>query len=105
MELNFSSRAMNIRAYAAAAAADSRTYNKAGQLEGDRNGGGKSVLTNGFGWTRACVKRSAILLTIPRKQEQTKFDDLRRGITEDFQSLAKFKRICQEITDFKRFAF
>ncbi len=27
------------------------------------------------------------------KQEQTKFDDLRRGITEDFQRLAKFQRI------------
>ena len=25
-----------------------------------------------------------------KKQEQTKFDDLRRGITEDWQSLAKF---------------
>ena len=27
-----------------------------------------------------------------RKQEQTKFDDLRRGNTEDFQRLTKFKR-------------
>ena len=27
-----------------------------------------------------------------QKQEQTKFDDLRRGITEDFQRLAKFQR-------------
>ncbi len=26
------------------------------------------------------------------KQEQTKFDDLRRGITKDFLRLAKFQR-------------
>ena len=28
---------------------------------------------------------------VHNEQEQTKFDDLRRGIAEDFQRLAKFK--------------
>ncbi len=27
-----------------------------------------------------------------KEPEQTKFDDLRRGITEDFQRFSKFKR-------------
>ncbi len=43
------------------------------------------------------------------EQEQTKFYDLRRGITKDFQRLAKFHRIYQKVqkrfTNFKRFAF
>ncbi len=43
------------------------------------------------------------------EQEQTKFYDLRRGITEDFQRLAKFQRTLskstKKITDFKRFTF
>ena len=30
------------------------------------------------------------------KQEQTRFDDLRRGFTEDFKRLAKFKGLCQK---------
>ncbi len=46
---------------------------------------------------------------VKRKQEQTKFYDLRRGITEDFQRLAKFQgtlsKSTQKITNFKRFAF
>ncbi len=44
-----------------------------------------------------------------RKQEQTKFYDLRRGITEDFQRLANFQwtlsKSTKKFTDFKRFAF
>ena len=60
-------------------------------------------------WTRACVKRGALLLTIPREQEQTKFDDLRRGICRRLAKYGKVKkdlpRNHQEITDFKRFAF
>ena len=41
-----------------------------------------------------------------KKQEQTKFYDLRRGITEDFQRLAKFNQKAQKrFTNFKRFAF
>ena len=43
------------------------------------------------------------------EQEQTKFYDLRRGITKDFQRLAKFHRIYQKVpkrfTNFKLFAF
>ncbi len=44
------------------------------------------------------------------KQEQTKFYDLQRGITEDFQRLAKFQRTFikkrpKRFTDFKRFVF
>ncbi len=44
------------------------------------------------------------------EQEQTKFYDLRRGITEEFQRLAKFqrtfiKKVPKRITDFKRFVF
>ena len=31
------------------------------------------------------------------KQEQTKFDDLRRGITKDFQRLAKFQAILSDL--------
>ncbi len=31
-----------------------------------------------------------------RKQQQTKFDDLRRGNTEDFQRLTKFKGLCKK---------
>ncbi len=33
-----------------------------------------------------------------REQEQTKFDDLRRGFIEDFQRLAKFKRTLSKCT-------
>ena len=40
------------------------------------------------------------------KQEQTKFDDLRRGITKDWQSLKRtMPKIPPKITYFRRFAF
>ena len=39
------------------------------------------------------------------KQEQTKFNDLRRAITEDFQRLTKLSEITKKFTNFKRFAF
>ncbi len=43
------------------------------------------------------------------EQEQTKFYDLRRGITEDFQRLANFQRTLskntKKFTDFERFSF
>ncbi len=46
---------------------------------------------------------------IQYEQEQTKFDDLRRGFTEDFKRLAKFKRTLskstKKVTNFKQFAF
>ncbi len=40
------------------------------------------------------------------EQEQTKFYDLRRGITEDFQRLPKLnQKAPKRFTNFKRFAF
>ncbi len=44
-----------------------------------------------------------------KEQEQTKFYDLRRGITEDFQRLAVLKdfikKYQKKFTDFERFVF
>ena len=41
---------------------------------------------------------SCFFLSWGEKQEQTKFYDLRRGITEDFQRLAKFQRTLSKST-------
>ncbi len=51
---------------------------------------------------------SFLSLSPSPEQEQTKFDDLRRGITKDFKDWQSFKGLCQKtkkITDFKRSAF
>ncbi len=90
MELNFSSRAMNIRAYAAAAAADSRTYNKAGQLEGDRNGGGKSVLTKRFRLD-PCMRKEERDLTY--NTAKTRTDQVRRPAARNYRRFSKFGKV------------
>ncbi len=39
------------------------------------------------------------------KQEQTKFDDLWRGITEDFQRLTKLQKNTKKVTNFSDLRF
>ena len=54
--------------------------------------------------TPVALKLFFFVFLFPLEQEQTKFDDLRRGFTEDFKRCAKFKRTLskgtKKVTDF-----
>ncbi len=72
--------------------------------EGERRAAAAGLFRLSLGGTAGPVE-TAFTGSFKRKekQEQTKFYDLRRGITEDFQRLAKFQKTSKSTKKIHRF--